>query len=387
MNNIQISKNLIKLLLIGTIAQSATAFGQNFPTIEKIAVLNYKKVADEVGRSEVGKVKKYMADVAKANTIQIIHDGGAFVGKDVDITAQFIKGYKGGISAAQLDLSFIKTRPSIAVVNAEKVFMESKMGLNMQSILKGEFTQWQNELRSEAQTIQNEAIKLDNESSQISQEERASRLKKLNEVNRQLQSNQRKFTDQLNRRTLEERAKIAKEVNPVLIQLANKYGLSVIFQDAAYLNAEADVTNDAISLLNKDKQIDQIAVRPFFNNPPKIAITSAERVFSAFGDSPSLGNEERFKHRKMIAEKADVAVSQVAKSNNLAIVLQDAIFADPAFDITTQVINLMQSTPQSNKEVSSEIKASIEDFKQKCLDLGFRAGTEQFGKCVLRLSK
>ena len=387
MNNMQIPKYLIKLLLIGAIAQSVSAFGQNFPTVEKIAVIDYKKVSDQIGRSEVGKVNKYRADVSKANSIQIIHNGGAFVSKDVDITAQFIKGYKDGIAAAQLDLSFIKIRPSIAVVNAEKVFMESKMGLNMQSILKGEFTQWQNELRSEAQTIKNEAIKLDNESSQISQEERSVRQRKLSEDDRQLQIKLRKFSEQLDRRTLEERTKIANEANAVLIQLANKQGLSLVFQEAAYVNTEADLTNDVISLLNKDKQIDQIGIKPIFSKPSKIAIAMSEKIFSAFGDSPNLGKEERQKLRKVIAEKANFAVSQVAKKLDLTIVLQNASFDDPALDITAQVINLMQGTPPSNQDVLSERKASIEDFKQKCLDLGFKAGTEQFGKCVLRLSK
>jgi hypothetical protein len=30
---------------------------------------------------------------------------------------------------------------------------------------------------------------------------------------------------------------------------------------------------------------------------------------------------------------------------------------------------------------------SIDDAKKKCADLGFKAGTEQFGNCVLKLSK
>jgi hypothetical protein len=29
----------------------------------------------------------------------------------------------------------------------------------------------------------------------------------------------------------------------------------------------------------------------------------------------------------------------------------------------------------------------MEDAKKKCADLGFKAGTEQFGNCVLKLSK
>lgn len=44
-----------------------------------------------------------------------------------------------------------------------------------------------------------------------------------------------------------------------------------------------------------------------------------------------------------------------------------------------------QQNPQSYRSESSSVL--LEDAKKKCTELGFKTGTEQFGKCVLQLSK
>jgi len=49
-----------------------------------------------------------------------------------------------------------------------------------------------------------------------------------------------------------------------------------------------------------------------------------------------------------------------------------------------------QVTPapiQQNQIQSSPLVESMESAKKKCTDLGFKSGTEGFGKCVLQLSK
>jgi len=42
---------------------------------------------------------------------------------------------------------------------------------------------------------------------------------------------------------------------------------------------------------------------------------------------------------------------------------------------------------QSQPPLKNSLEDGIKDAKAKCLDLGFKPGTEVFGKCVLRLSK
>lgn len=53
-------------------------------------------------------------------------------------------------------------------------------------------------------------------------------------------------------------------------------------------------------------------------------------------------------------------------------------------DAEVKSFGITQTSSPSNSSVKSD---SLQDSKQKCLDLGFKDKTEAFGKCVLRLSK
>jgi len=46
----------------------------------------------------------------------------------------------------------------------------------------------------------------------------------------------------------------------------------------------------------------------------------------------------------------------------------------------------VESVVQQPKSNVVDFKLQIEDAKQKCTELGFKANTESFGKCVLKLS-
>jgi lipoprotein NlpD len=47
----------------------------------------------------------------------------------------------------------------------------------------------------------------------------------------------------------------------------------------------------------------------------------------------------------------------------------------------------LDGTIRAQSAVASKAPASMEDYKSKCKELGFKQGTEDFGKCVLQLSK
>jgi hypothetical protein len=42
---------------------------------------------------------------------------------------------------------------------------------------------------------------------------------------------------------------------------------------------------------------------------------------------------------------------------------------------------------QQTQAAPLAVRPSLQDAKAKCIDLGFKAGTEKFGTCVLKLSK
>jgi hypothetical protein len=64
--------------------------------------------------------------------------------------------------------------------------------------------------------------------------------------------------------------------------------------------------------------------------------------------------------------------------------------ADPLPNLTVPTNNYsvgpMEFKPAAPAQ-DEPAKASLEDAKNKCVELGFRISTEKFGECVLRLSK
>jgi len=141
----------------------------------------------------------------------------------------------------------------VAVVNSEKVFNESNLAKAMQTRLQNEFTKRQNDLRDSAQKIKTAAEKLDRDAAVMNESERIRRQRELADQDRELQRKQREFTEDLNQRTFEERAKIAEKANAVLRQIAEQRKIDVIIQEAAYVNPKADVTDDVIKALNSLK--------------------------------------------------------------------------------------------------------------------------------------
>jgi outer membrane protein len=141
----------------------------------------------------------------------------------------------------------------VAVVNSEKVFNESNLAKAMQTRLQNEFTKRQNDLRDSAQKIKAAAEKLDRDAAVMNEAERVRRQRELADQDRELQRKQREFTEDLNQRTFEERAKIAEKANLVLRQIAEQRKIDVIVQEAAYVNPRADVTDDVIKALNSLK--------------------------------------------------------------------------------------------------------------------------------------
>jgi len=141
----------------------------------------------------------------------------------------------------------------VAIVNSEKVFNESNLAKAMQSKLQNEFTKRQNELRDAAQKIKAAAEKLDKEAAVMPEAERIRRQRELADQDRELQRKQREFTEDLNQRTFEERAKIAERANVVLKQIAEQRKIDIIIQEAAYVSPRVDITDDVIRALNNLK--------------------------------------------------------------------------------------------------------------------------------------
>ena len=141
----------------------------------------------------------------------------------------------------------------VAAVSVERLLTESNMAKASQAKLQADFTKRENEIRESAQKIKSAAEKLDRDSAVMTEAERIRRQRELADQDRDLQRKQRVFTEDLNQRNFEDRAKIFEKANQALKQIAEQRKIDVIIQDAAYVNPKADVTEDVIKALNSLK--------------------------------------------------------------------------------------------------------------------------------------
>ncbi|QWE21117.1 OmpH family outer membrane protein [Polynucleobacter sp. AP-Kolm-20A-A1] len=163
-------------------------------------------------------------------------------------------GVIAAVSAIAMPQTFAQDAGTrVAVVNSEKVFNESNLAKAMQTRLQNEFTKRQNDLRDSAQKIKSAAEKLDRDAAVMNEADRIRRQRELADQDRELQRKQREFTEDLNQRTFEERAKIAEKANSVLKQIAEQRKIDVIVQEAAYVSPKSDITDDVIKALNSQK--------------------------------------------------------------------------------------------------------------------------------------
>lgn len=141
----------------------------------------------------------------------------------------------------------------VAAVSVERLLTESNMAKASQAKLQADFTKRENEIRDSAQKIKSAAEKLDRDSAVMTEAERIRRQRELADQDRDLQRKQRVFTEDLNQRNFEDRAKIFEKANQALKQIAEQRKIDVIIQDAAYVNPKSDVTEDVIKALNSLK--------------------------------------------------------------------------------------------------------------------------------------
>ncbi len=141
----------------------------------------------------------------------------------------------------------------IGAVNVDKLFNESNIAKQSQARIEKDFSKRQNDIREAAGKIKAAAEKLDRDAAVMNEAERIRRQRDLAEQDRELQRKQREFTEDLNQRNFEDRAKIAEKANIELKQVAEQKKLDIIVQDPPYANPKVDVTDEIIRVLNSLK--------------------------------------------------------------------------------------------------------------------------------------
>ncbi len=141
----------------------------------------------------------------------------------------------------------------VGAVNLDKIFNESNIAKQSQARLEKDFSKRQGDIRDSAEKIKAAAEKLDRDAAVMNEADRIRRQRALAEQDRDLQRKQREFTEDLNQKTFEERAKIIERANIALKQVAEQKKLDIIVQDPPFASPKSDVTDDVIKALNSLK--------------------------------------------------------------------------------------------------------------------------------------
>lgn len=284
---------LIALVFLNLATFLPSAAADTYPSLLKLGVINTNKLLEEV-KPNLKKANTFIGEVANKNAIDVIYEEAAYVASDGEITQPIIDGLKSDAQPGSIKLNFLKIGPSIAVINAEKIFTESKQAKLMLQVLDDEFKPNSNFSKSDFE-----------------------------------------------KRKLALRTVIAKNANVLINEYAIKQGITLILQEAAFVSDSHNITADLIALLDGDKNINQIAIRPEFSKPTRLVIVNSERIFANFEKNKSGSQNERIKDRTEIAKNADIALRALAEKNSINVISQRAAFVNPAIDATSEVISQM----------------------------------------------
>ena len=87
----------------------------------------------------------------------------------------------------------------------------------------------------------------------MSESERRTKEKDLNELSREFQRKQREFREDLNLRQNEENAAIIEKANKAIKQLADAEKYDLIVQDVVWVSPKLDITDKIIKTLSEAK--------------------------------------------------------------------------------------------------------------------------------------
>jgi outer membrane protein len=138
----------------------------------------------------------------------------------------------------------------IGYVNTDRIFKESTTSKAAQAKLEQEFAKRQKDLEERGAQLKAFADKFDREGPTLSEAQRLARQKEWGEMNRDFERRKREFQEDVNARKSEEFQQVLERANRVVRQIAESEKLSVVLQEAVYVDPKYDITEKVIKALS-----------------------------------------------------------------------------------------------------------------------------------------
>ena len=155
---------------------------------------------------------------------------------------------------ALISISPVYAETKIGYVNAVELVETAPQGKKALKDLEGEFSERERELLA----LRDEALALEQSLSKnsllLKDTDKAEKTKKLLELQRRLQREQRELSEDFNLRRNEELAKLQKIVTQAVIKVAEKQNYDIVFQQAVWFKPSIDMTQAVLDYLEKNGQ-------------------------------------------------------------------------------------------------------------------------------------
>ncbi|MBS0545184.1 MAG: OmpH family outer membrane protein [Proteobacteria bacterium] len=158
------------------------------------------------------------------------------------------------VAAALVGVSQAATAETkIGFVNSDRVMREAGPAVRAQQRLEKEFEKRDQELQRMAKDLQSMQEDLERNGTSMAENDRRTKERALNDLNRDFQRKQREFREDLNQRRNEELASVLERANRSVKQIAESEKFDIIFQEAVYASPRIDITDKVIKALSETK--------------------------------------------------------------------------------------------------------------------------------------
>lgn len=152
---------------------------------------------------------------------------------------------------ASLSASCVAASESVKIgyVNTQRIFRDAPTAVKAAKKIEAEFSRRDQELQRMAKQLQGMQEALEKNAVTMTETDRRTKEKELNELSREFQRKQREFREDLNLRQNEENAAIIEKANKAIKQLAETEKFDLIVQDVVWASPKLDITEKIIKAL------------------------------------------------------------------------------------------------------------------------------------------
>ena len=141
----------------------------------------------------------------------------------------------------------------IGYVNTQRIFRDAPTAVKAAKKIEAEFSKRDQELQRMAKQLQSMQENLEKDSVTMSESDRRTKEKNLNDLSREFQRKQREFREDLNLRQNEENTAIIDKANQAIRQIAESENYDLILQDVVWVSPKLDITDKVIKALADGK--------------------------------------------------------------------------------------------------------------------------------------